>query len=193
MSKKKVTLPALGFLKQAVEENQAKAATAIETIQAASVEQSPDLVIQTDGSVETELTSGAEDAPQLDVNEVLGDQGGDAPKEEPKADATAPVEAKEDTASLAELVKVRMIPGTIEHGTKMSNGELRWMRTPTWKGRERWFDRTKINSWGKDDKGMFAIVTRKEVVQRDMQQFIEPIATLTEVPAADAQEGGAEA
>ncbi|QIG66736.1 hypothetical protein EVB27_066 [Rhizobium phage RHph_TM16] len=92
--------------------------------------------------------------------------------------ASEPAEKVVSTkANDKELVKLRLPEGSREHGEKSSKtkGDQKWMITPMFKGRERWFDRTKIADWGSDDKGMFAIVTRKEAVQREMQQFIEGV------------------
>jgi hypothetical protein len=91
---------------------------------------------------------------------------------EPTTETETPVVEATDKVNDKKLVKLRMPEGTYEHGAKMASGEPKWIRTPMFKGRERWFDRTKIHNWGKDDDGLYAIVTYKEAVQRDMQAFI---------------------
>lgn len=90
-----------------------------------------------------------------------------------EAQSTAPAAAPKADANANEIVKLRLPEGSREHGVKMANKDHRWVITPNFKGRERWFDRTKIHGYGKDDKGYYVTLTRKEVAQREMLSFIE--------------------
>jgi hypothetical protein len=164
---KKITLPALSMLKNAVE-----ATKATEVVKTTIEIKEPEVVNQTEV-----LQIGMNDIGADGNTGVLADSTGDTDQTTITEPAPTPAPVVKQSTGLDDIVKVRMIPGTKEHGTKMSNGEYRWMVTPKHKGRERWYDRTKINGWGKlADGQMFAIVTRKEVAQRDMLDYIIPEA-----------------